>query len=428
MLRRKNTKSSHSQNDNQNFWISYADLMAGLLFVFILLVGAIVIKYVFIQTDLQAIRVDLEKEKAALHMSDKQLEKKKKVLEELNGRLKKSKEERTRLAFELSKAQNLYDQTMRELKDAKALSEQLESALKDKDGKLKLSIEQIEKITAILADRDNKIKLLNEDVEKQKADLASKIEEISLNKEELEKLKKLLLGYELKEKEFNDYRSKLEHELNETKNIITLKADELAALEKKLLVQSKEHQKLVEEFDIAKVKIKNLTGIRIKVITALKEKLGKSIDIDPKSGSLRFSSNILFNVGQYKLKKGAKKELSKLLKKYIHTLLLDKNIRRHIESIVIEGHTDTTGSYMVNLELSQKRALEVMKFLYSLNFKDKKLLEKYISASGRSYSQAIYNKNGRENRSASRRIEIKFTLKNEQAIKEIENYLEAKKK
>ena len=49
-----------SQSTEQNFWVSYADLMAGLLFVFILLIGAIIIKYVLIQSDLQVIKTDLE--------------------------------------------------------------------------------------------------------------------------------------------------------------------------------------------------------------------------------------------------------------------------------------------------------------------------------------------------------------------------------
>ena len=39
-------------NAESNFWISYADLMAGLLFVFILLIGAIVSKSVILKADL----------------------------------------------------------------------------------------------------------------------------------------------------------------------------------------------------------------------------------------------------------------------------------------------------------------------------------------------------------------------------------------
>ncbi len=415
-----------NQNEQQNFWISYADLMAGLLFIFILLVGAIVVKYVFIQTDLQAIRADLEEEKQALNITEEELEKKKVVLDYLNEKLKKSKEESVRLSFELAKAKNQYIDTLNELQDAKKLNEKLNLNLENKDKKLLLSQEQIEKITAILEDKKNQIELLKKDSKEQKKLLATKLEEISLNKNEIEKLKQLLLGYELKEKEYTQAIDQLDQRLKESKNSILLKEDELALLEKKLIFQSKEHQKLVEEFDIAKVKIKNLTGIRIKVVKTLKDKLGKSINIDPQSGALKFSSNILFNVGEYKLKEESKKELSSLLKKYIHTLLLDENIKDHIDKIIIEGHTDSKGSYIYNLELSQKRALEVMKFLYELDFEDKSLLEKFISASGRSFSNLVYDQNGNEDRYASRRIEIKFELKNEQAIKEIENFLENK--
>ncbi len=415
-----------NQNEQQNFWISYADLMAGLLFIFILLVGAIVVKYVFIQTDLQAIRADLEEEKQALNITEEELEKKKIVLDYLNEKLKKSKEESVRLSFELAKAKNRYIDTLNKLQDAKKLNEKLNLNLQNENKKLLLSQEQIEKITAILEDKKNHIELLKKDAKEQKDLLATKLEEISLNKNEIEKLKQLLLGYELKEKEYTQAIDQLDSRLKESKNSILLKEDELALLEKKLIFQSKEHQKLVEEFDIAKVKIKNLTGIRIKVVKTLKDKLGKSINIDPQSGALKFSSNILFNVGEYKLKEESKKELSSLLKKYIHTLLLDENIKEHIDRIIIEGHTDSKGSYIYNLELSQKRALEVMKFLYSLDFEDKSLLEKFISASGRSFSNLVYDQNGNEDRYASRRIEIKFELKNEQAIKEIENFLENK--
>jgi chemotaxis protein MotB len=413
-----------NQNEQQNFWISYADLMAGLLFIFILLVGAIVVKYVFIQTDLQAIRADLEEEKRALNITEDELEKKKVVLDYLNKKLKESKEESVRLSFELAKAKNLYIDTLNELQDAKEINDKLNLNIDNTNKKLQLSHEQIEKITAILEDKKNEIELLRKDAQQQKNLLATKLEEISLNKEEIEKLKQLLLGYELKEKEYTALIDRLDQRLKDSKNSIVLKEEELALLEKKLIIQSKEHQKLVEEFDIAKVKIKNLTGIRIKVVKALKDKLKGSINIDPKSGAMKFSSNILFNVGKYKLKEESKKELSSLLKKYIHTLLLDENIKDHIDRIIIEGHTDSKGSYIYNLELSQKRALEVMKFLYALDFGDKPLLEKFISASGRSYSHLIYDQNGNEDRYASRRIEIKFELKNEQAIKEIENFLE----
>ena len=330
---------NNEQKNDENFWISYADLMAGLLFVFILVLGAIVIKYIYTQSN-------LEKEKYALNQSQEELISKTEVLNKLNSLIKNLENEKTQLSNQLSKSN----------------------------------------------------------------------ETINLNNEELQKLKDVLLGYELKDKEQTT-------ELENRQNQITLKDSELTVLVNKLLEQEKAHQKTVEEFDITKAKIKTLTGIKINVIKKLKEKLGKSINIDEKSGAIKFSSNILFDQGAYKLKEESKKELNGVLKNYISTLLEDKEIRKYIHGITIEGHTNSDGSYLSNLQLSQQRALEVMQFLYESNTINKELLNKYVSSSGKSSSELIYNKDGSEDKDNSRRIEIKFIIKNDEAVKELQNYL-----
>ena len=332
---------SNEQKNEENFWISYADLMAGLLFVFILVLGAIVIKYVYSQNN-------LEKEKQALNQSQEELINKNEVLNKLNTLIKSLEAEKSELSTQLSKSN----------------------------------------------------------------------ETINLNNEELQKLKDVLLGYELKDKEKTI-------ELENSKNTITLKDSELTVLLNKLLEQEKAHQKTVEEFDITKAKIKTLTGIKLNVIKKLKEKLGKSINIDEKSGAIKFSSNILFDQNAYKLKDSSKKELDIVLKKYISTLLEDKEIRKYIHGITIEGHTNSDGTYLSNLQLSQQRALEVMQFLYESNTINKDLLNKYVSSSGKSSSDLIY-KDGVEDKDNSRRIEIKFIIKNEEAVKELQNYLGTK--
>lgn len=313
------------QNSEENFWISYADLMAGLLFVFILVIGAIVIKYAVTQNI-------LAQEKKALSSSEEQ----------------KSK--------------------------------------------------------------------LFQDLENSKNQLILKASEI-------EKLKAMLLDIEVKYKDEETKNQSLAGELNEKTNVITLRDEELKLLAEKLLVQTQAHQKLVEEFDIAKLKIKTLTGLKLNVIAKLKEKLGNSIQIDEKNGAIKFSSNILFDQASSVLKEDSKKELKNTLKKYLSTLLEDKEIRKNIESITIEGHTNSDGTYLSNLALSQQRAQAVMQFLYDSNIIDRKLISKYINSSGRSDSDLILTKNGAEDKDASRRIEIKFNLKNEDAMKEIQKYL-----
>ena len=102
-------------------------------------------------------------------------------------------------------------------------------------------------------------------------------------------------------------------------------------------------------------------------------------------------------------------------------------MRKFIESITIEGHTNSDGTYLSNLALSQQRALAVMQFLYDSNIIDKDLLSTYVNSSGRSSSDLILDKDGIEDKDASRRIEIKFAIKNEEAVKELQNFLGDKK-
>lgn len=333
--------------EEQNFWVSYADLMAGLLFVFILVLGAIVIKYVYVQENLEIITTDLVEKRAELEVSNG-------ILILKNEALNKSNDE-------LFKKKKAFNQLDSEVKKLKAILIRTQNTLELKEGSNTL---------------------------------------MSMNLEDKEKLLK-----------------------NNIKKI-KLKENEVLVLTDLLSKKEKSHKLLFDEFSATKNKIKNLIGIRVKVISALKEKLGKSINIDKHSGAIKFSSSILFDQGKYTLKEEAKEQLSEILKAYVHTLLLDKDIKKYIDDITIEGHTNSDGSYLYNLELSQQRSFEVMKFIYSLNLIDKSLLRKYIDSSGRSYSQRIYDKNGTENKDASRRIEIKFRIKNEQSIKQLSKYLE----
>jgi len=64
----------NNENSNTNFWISYADLMAGLLFVFILLIGAIIVKYSLLENESKVLEKILMSEKTKLEKTKKELE------------------------------------------------------------------------------------------------------------------------------------------------------------------------------------------------------------------------------------------------------------------------------------------------------------------------------------------------------------------
>ena len=136
------------------------------------------------------------------------------------------------------------------------------------------------------------------------------------------------------------------------------------------------------------------------------------------------ASNILFDKGSSILKDSAKNELKKTFIDYVDTLINNKNIAEHLDKIIIEGHTDSDGSYLYNLNLSQQRAFAVMNYLLTLDYIKEHNIKDKLVASGRSYLDTI-KVNGVEDKEASRRIEIKFRLKNEDAMYEIERILDA---
>ena len=124
------------------------------------------------------------------------------------------------------------------------------------------------------------------------------------------------------------------------------------------------------------------------------------------------------------MKPEAEVELKKAFEEYIGTLITNEKIKPHLDKIIVEGHTDSVGSYIYNLNLSQKRALAVMEYLLTLDFTKKHNIQPLMIASGRAYLDAIMV-DGVEDKNASRRIEIKFRLKNEDAMNEIEKVLDA---
>ena len=112
-------------------------------------------------------------------------------------------------------------------------------------------------------------------------------------------------------------------------------------------------------------------------------------------------------------------------KAYVSRLLLRDTYSDYLGEIIIEGHTDSKGSYESNLKLSQNRALQVALYclkMPSLTPSQKQQLQKILTAKGRSYADLIYV-DGVEDAEASRRVEFKFSLKDSEMIDEMNRIL-----
>jgi len=120
-----------------------------------------------------------------------------------------------------------------------------------------------------------------------------------------------------------------------------------------------------------------------------------------------------------------KKYLNEFVPIYINLLLNDEQVKKELSQIIIEGHTDDVGSYIYNMELSQKRAFEVIKYIYDEmpNFKGKEELKSYITANGRSNIKVLRDNSGNIDRDKSRRVEFQFKLKEDETLMKIEKTL-----
>ncbi len=368
MFRRNN------RSEENNFWLSYADLMAGLLFVFILLIGAIVVKSIVLKSNLDSKENSLEHSLSTLLLRDEEVQKLKRLLAKRTQELTTTQKE---LLFS-SEA-------------------------------LKLKTQEIINLNNILLSTNTKIDNFNEKIIIMQ-DLLAENDHIIQDQN----------------RSIDEYSSKvlvLSQRLSDANNSLKLSDKKLLTMLQALEEKETQYDRLVQKLQDKKAQIKGLTGIKIKVIAELKQSLGEHVQIDTTSGSLRLSSNILFSKGSATLKESSKKELKKLFINYIGALMSNPTIKEHIDRIVIEGHTDSDGTYLYNLNLSQKRAYAVMNYLLTLDFTKEKRLKPLLVASGRSY-QDVITKDGVEDKSASRRIEIKFTLKNDDAMHEIEKILD----
>jgi chemotaxis protein MotB len=283
--------------------------------------------------------------------------------------------------------------------------------------------------------------------------------------------------YETKQKELYDQYLALEYqkaahlksldELDLKEDELQSKQDELTTAEQELIVaqilneaQSKELEDIKAALDAQKIdldaaraaynqqesvlidaqrqmdeqqtKIEQLIGVRAEIISQLMSELSANNITGAKvddSGAIVFDSEMMFDVNRSVLKDQGKRFLNSFIPNYIKVLTNPENAH-YVSQIIIEGHTDNDGAYMMNMGLSLDRANAVLDYIQSADFtglsqREKDNLAKIVTVSGRSYSDPILNADGSINKDASRRVMIKFRLNDEQMVNDMAELLNA---
>lgn len=188
-----------------------------------------------------------------------------------------------------------------------------------------------------------------------------------------------------------------------------------------------------QELTTTKNELQDIVGIRTDIIGALQAAFNNSsMKVDAQTGSITFSSDVLFRYNSATLTADSKETLKEIIPTYLD-VLLQEQFRSYIAEIIIEGHTDTDGGYQSNMELSYARANAVADFCLNkrngLTEEKIEQLQQILTVNGKSWSNPVYKKDAAGNAmkdvdmAASRRVEIKFRLKEDEMIEKISGIL-----
>lgn len=195
---------------------------------------------------------------------------------------------------------------------------------------------------------------------------------------------------------------------------------ELQAQKEELELQQRELEKVEKTLD-------DIVGVKAEIIRSLQsefENAGIPVRVDEKTGDITLNeSDIRFATAKAELSIDDMRFLDQFMPRYLNALLAPEYID-NISAIVIEGHTDSAGGYMYNLNLSQERAFSVANYCLTeasatMTPTELDRLQKILTANGRSYSDRIYKNDGTEDMDASRRVVFKFRLKDDSTIEKI---------
>ena len=178
-------------------------------------------------------------------------------------------------------------------------------------------------------------------------------------------------------------------------------------------------------------RIDQIIGVKADLIDALNQEFKSNqinVQIDAQTGAILLDSSVLYEFSESTLTAEGEAILEQILPVYCH-VLISGEYTDYVGEIIIDGYTDTVGEYVENLELSQQRAYAVAGYLLDnmynfLTGQECERLMSLLSVNGKSESNPILDEYGDVDMDASRRVEIKFRLKDEEMITELRKLIE----
>ena len=376
MARRRYARRGGGKADGGSAWISYSDMMAALILLFVLfLCYSVYQNFVILETK----TAELDEQSALLTAQQQTLDEQQLTLSQQQVKLEEQQTILDEQKVTLATQQSTLDEQQLAL-----AAQQL--ILLDKENELTSALAQLDEQKALLSEQTLTLEEQQKIIIAAQLALSEKEQELALANVELENKQQALADATI------------------------------------LLGQQQ------DAMNVQQQRLDDLVGVRTKIVRELTTALNRAnlkASVDANTGDIMLESAVFFDVGKNEIKEAGQQFLEKFIPVYLGVLLQDE-YGDFVGEIIIEGHTDTLGTYLTNLELSQERALSVAAFCLESPKLSQKQLEKLrdiLTAKGRSYSDPIYNADGTINMDASRRVEFKFRMKDSEMIDEIRQLL-----
>ena len=135
--------------------------------------------------------------------------------------------------------------------------------------------------------------------------------------------------------------------------------------------------------------------------------------INRRTGEIALDATVLFAVNESDISSKGETFLQEFMAVYTSVVFGDK-YEDFVSKILVEGHTDTSGSYELNQKLSQARADSVKEYCLSaecgVDAAHIETLQQMLEAVGCSYDKPVYDSNGEVDMAASRRVSFTFIV------------------
>ncbi len=245
-----------------------------------------------------------------------------------------------------------------------------------------------------------------------------------------------ILSLTLREvKDAEDELSKITIDLDEAKLLLSQQEEELAAQDKlladqkALIGEQEDYMKAASEELLAmRSQMQTIAVLRLSILEQIRDSMVKVMGDAGKvsigsNGNIILSEGILFDLGSSEIKKEAAPALDQLIEVFSKFLADDENAK-YVDSIVISGHTDSSGTDQTNRVLSTDRANAVLSYLMDRDDGRLDDYARFFCAAGYGKTRPVADNDTEAGRAANRRIEISIILRDDTVMEIVESYLD----